>query len=143
MSKERPDHADADLVLKLYELRREAVMRKSRALVTAFLPKSWDELIAVTKPDHAMNAAFRQVSTYWEMAYGIAKHGIVHPEYFMENEGEGLLLFVKIEPHLVRYRQEVSALSFLNSEWVATKTERGRLLMELFRKRFGIAAAKA
>ena len=143
MSKERPDHGDADLVLKLYDLRREGVMRRSRELVTAFHPKSWEELIAVTKPDHALNAAFRQVGSYWEMVYGMAKHGIVHPEYFMENEGEGLILFVKLEPHLARYRQEVSALAFLNSEWVAVNTDRGRRLVELFRKRFGIAPAKA
>ena len=143
MSLERPDHADADLVLKLYDLRRETVMRESRAKLNAFQPKSFEELIAVTKPDHPLNVAFHQVSSYWEMAYALARFGIVHPEYFMENEGEGLLLYVKLEPWLARYRQEVSALAFLNSEWVATRTERGRLLMELFRKRFGVAAAKA
>jgi hypothetical protein len=137
MSKDRPDPADAELVVKLYDLRREAVMRQSRdAITTRFLPRRWEDVLAITKPDHPMNAAYRQVSTYWEMVYGMAKHGIVHPEYFMENEGEGLLLFVKIEPYLAQYRKEISALAFLNAEWVATNTDRGRKLMELFRKRF-------
>ena len=136
MSKERPDAADANLVIQMYELRREAVMRQSRDVLNAkFLPKSFEELVAITKPDHPMNAAWRQVSTYWEMAYGIVKHGIVHPEYFMESNGEGLLLYVRIEPYLQRMRQELSALSFLNAEWVATNTDRGRKLVELFRKR--------
>lgn len=143
MSKDRPDHADAELVIKLYDLRREKVMRDSRKQMLGFNPKSWEELIAVTKPEHALNTAWRQVGTYWEMTYAMAKHGIVHPEYFMENEGEGLITFVKVEPYLTRYRQEVSQLAFQNAEWVATNTDRGRKLVELFRKRFGIAPAKA
>lgn len=134
--KDRPDAADADLVLKLYDLRREAVMRQSRdAIVGKFMPRTFDELIAITKPDHPMNAAWRQVTTYWEMAYAMVKHGIVHPEYFMESAGEGLLVFAKVEPWLKRYREAVSQLAFLNAEWVTTNTDRGRLLLGLFRKR--------
>lgn len=139
MSKDRPDHADASLAFQLYDLRREEKMRRARDAMFAFHPKSWDELFAVTKWDHAQNWAWRQVTSYWEMVYATVKHGIVHPEYFMENVGEGLTLFVKIEPFLARYRQEISQLAFQNAEWVANNTERGRRLMELFRKRFGIA----
>ena len=59
--KEYPDHHDAELVLKLYELRREDVMRASRTLViSTFLPTSLEDVIAVTKGDHPLNAAFRQ-----------------------------------------------------------------------------------
>ena len=143
MSKERPDAEDANLVIKLYDLRREAVMRKSRDAIFGFNPKSAEEAIAVTKPDHPLNTAYRQVGSYWEMAYAMARHGIVHAEYFMENLGEGLILFVKMEPFLARFRQEVSPLAFQNAEWVATQTDRGRTVAGLFRKRFGIAPAKA
>jgi hypothetical protein len=143
MSKERPDATDAELVIKLYDLRREAVMRKSRDALFAFNPKSADEAIAITKPDHPLNREYRQVASYWEMVYGLVKHGIVHPEYFMENEGEGMILFVKLEPYLAKYRETVSKLAFTNAEWVAKNTDRGRLICELFRKRFGIAPAKA
>ncbi|MCE2903322.1 MAG: hypothetical protein ACK6DP_01210 [Gemmatimonas sp.] len=67
--KDDADHHDADLALTLYDLRREAVMRESRAaLVSKFLPASWDDVLAVTKPDHPLNAAFRQCATYWEKA---------------------------------------------------------------------------
>jgi hypothetical protein len=136
MSKERPDAADAELVLRAYELRRETVMRQSRdAIVARFLPRTYDELLAVTKPDHPHNAAWRQVSTYWEMVYGMVKHGIVNPEYFMESNGEGLLVFAKVEPHLAQYRKDVSPLAFQNAGWVATSTERGRKVLEIFRKR--------
>jgi hypothetical protein len=73
------------------------------------------------------------------MVYATVKHGIVHPEDCMETVGEGLILYVKVEPYLARYRQEISPLAFMNAEWVATNTDRGRKVVELFRKRFGIA----
>jgi len=137
MSKQQPDHGDAELALKCYDLRREAVMRASRdAIVAKFLPKSFDELIAITKPDHPMNPAWRQVTTYWEMVYAMVKHGVVHPEYFLESNGEGLLVFARVEEHLAEYRKATSQFAFLNAEWVTKNTERGRAILPLFRKRF-------
>ncbi|MDZ4773577.1 MAG: hypothetical protein SGI72_10630 [Planctomycetota bacterium] len=135
MSKELPDHHDADLVIKLYDLRREAVMRESRNAINTWVPKSWDELLEVTKPTHPMNAAWRQVSTYWEMVYSMGRHGIVHPEYFVENNAEGLLLFAKVAPHLERFRKELSPTAFKNAEWAATETAIGKQRSELFKKR--------
>ncbi|MCA2984318.1 MAG: hypothetical protein INH04_11215, partial [Gemmatimonas sp.] len=106
--KDYADHHDADLALKLYDLRREAVMRESRAaLVSRFLPARWDDVLAVTKPDHPLNAAFRQCATYWEMTYSMARHGVMHGEFLMGSSGEGLLLFTRIEPWLEQYRQHV------------------------------------
>ncbi len=134
--KDMPDHHDAELVLKLYELRRETVMRESRAqVITQFHPKSFDDVLAITKGDHPINAAFRQVSTFWEMTYSMARHGAIHGEFMMESCGEGLLLFSRIEPWLTEYRAQVSPVAFRNAEWVATNTETGRATAERFRKR--------
>ena len=136
MSKTTPDHNDAELVIKLYDLRREAVMRKSRDVMNAkFNPKTWDEFIAITKPEHPDNAAFRQVSTYWEMAYAMARHGIVNPEYFVESNREGMLLYTKVQPFIERFRTEVSPTAFRNAEWVATQTDTGRATFAMFEKR--------
>ena len=105
MSKDAPDHHDAHLVIKLYDLRREPVMRESRdALNAEYWPKNADEAVAVLSPDHPMNRAYRQVSTYWEMVYGMAKNGIVHTDYLLENTGEGMFLFAKVEPYLEAIR---------------------------------------
>ena len=137
MSKERPDHHDAEIVLKLYDLRREPVMRASRDVITAkFWPKSFDELIAITKPDHAMNAAWRQVTSYWEVAYSFVKHGAIHAELSMESLGEGLIPYVKVERWLPQYREQTSQLAFKNAEWIVANTERGKALLPLFKKRF-------
>jgi hypothetical protein len=134
--KEAPDHHDADLVLKIYDLRRESVMRESRSAINAkFWPRSAEEAIAVTAADHPLNVAFRQTSDYWEMVYGMARHGIIHPDFLVENNGEGLHLFARVEPYLAAFRQARSPRSFLNAEWVATNSAVGRALMESFRAR--------
>ncbi len=136
LKKDYPDHHDADLVLKLYELRRESVMRDSRRQLNAsFWPTSFDEVLAITKYDHPLNEAFRQCTTYWEMTYAMARHGVMHAEFMLESCGEGLLLYARIEPWLSEYRAKVSALGFRNAEWVANETEMGRVIMERFRKR--------
>jgi hypothetical protein len=134
--KEAPDHHDADLVLKIYDLRREPVMRESRTLINAkFWPRSAEEAIAVTANDHPLNVAFRQVSGYWEMVYGMARHGIVHADFLVENNGEGLFLFARVEPYLSAFRSAISPRAFRNAEWVAINCVAGKTLIESFRAR--------
>ena len=135
MSKEVPDHHDADLVLKLYDLRREAVMRESRAKMAQFLPRTWEEILAVTQPAHPSNAAWRQVGSYWEMAYGFARHHIVNPDFLIENTTEGLFLYAKVLPFLERFRKEVAPTAFRNAEWIATQCETGKQRLELVQAR--------
>ena len=135
-TKDYPDHHDAELVLRLYELRREPVMRESRHAITrTFWPASLDDVLAVVKPDHPLNAAFRQVGSYWEMAYGMAKHGVIHTDFLLESGAEGLFLFARVEPFLAEYRARVSPRAFANAEWVATHSELGQQMLATFRNR--------
>src|SRR5262249_6307106 len=123
MSRDTPDHHDAELVLRVYELRRDPVMRQSRhELLSTFWPRSYEDVTMLIKPTHPLNAAYRQVGSYWEMVYGIVRHGIVHPDFFMESNGEGLFLYARIAPYIEQYRAEVSPVAFRNAEWVATQT---------------------
>jgi hypothetical protein len=136
MAKAQPDAHDAELAFRAYDLRREGLMREARsALTSGFWPKTFEDVLAVQQGNHHLNAPFRQVSTYWEMVYGVVKHGIVHPEYFLESNGEGLYLFARVAPFLEKYRAEVSAVGFRNSEWVSRETAEGRRLFEVFTKR--------
>ncbi len=135
MPKDYPDHHDADLVLRLYELRREAVMRESRTKMSLWTPRTVDDILAITQPDHPSNSAFRQVAAYWEMAFGMARHGVIHPEFLVENSGEGLYFFARIEPFLVQLRQATSPRALMNAEWVSRNTEFGREFMPRFRAR--------
>ena len=131
-----PDHHDAELVLRLYELRREPVMRESRDAINAqFMPKSFEDVAAIAKSDHPLNRAYRQVNTYWELAYGLIKHGTLNADLAMESNGEGMLLFAKVYPFLDKIRTEINPRAFRNAEWVATQTEAGKVVFALFQKR--------
>lgn len=144
LKKDFPDHHDADLILKLYEMRREAVMRASRAAINAdFWPKSWEDVQAVTKLDHPLNAAWRQVTTYWEMVYGMAKHGVIHSDFMMESCNEGIFVYARIESYLPQLRA-LNPFAFRNAEWIVTNSERGKAVLELYRGRVqAILAARS
>jgi hypothetical protein len=143
LPKDLPDHHDAELILKAYELRREPVMREARqALTTNYWPLTVEEAVAPTGRDHPLNAAWRQVTGYWEMIYGMGRHGIVHADYLVENSGEGLFLYVRIEPFVKEIRAASSPRAFLNTEWAAQETEAGRQSMASLRSRFGLDARK-
>jgi len=135
MAKKKPSHSDAHLVLELYELRREAVMRESRRTIAAWYPRSFEDVLAITKLDHPANAAWRQVSSYFEMAFGFARHGIVPADFLAENTGEGFLLFAKIEPHLKAFRKEISPTAFRNAEWMVRKSRVAAERLALFKQR--------
>jgi hypothetical protein len=139
--KDYPDHHDADLVIKLYDLRREPTMRASRSAINGqFWPKSWEEASAVTRLDHPLNAAWRQTTTYWEMVYSMAKHGIINPEFLLESTSEGVYLFAKVEPYLAQLREQ-NANTMRNVEWITSNTEPGRKSLEHYRRRVATALA--
>jgi hypothetical protein len=136
MSKPAPDHHDAELVLKIYDLRREAVMRESRDAVNRdYWPRNEAEALAILQPEHPLNRAYRQTSTYWEMVYGMARHGVVHAEFLLESNGEGLFLFAKVQPYLAAIRKATSPRAFQKAEWISTEVDLGRTLLQMFRAR--------
>ena len=142
MPKTTPDHHDAELLIQVYDLRREAVMRASRgAIMRDFWPKAWADLEAVLKSEHPLNAAYRQTGTYWEMVYSMVRHGIVHPGFWLENNGEGMFLYVKVEPFLAQLRAAGQPMAFRNAEWVAKECPEGRPLYDRIKARVAQLAA--
>jgi hypothetical protein len=89
--------ADAEVILRLYELRREEALRKARRfMVFDFQPKTLEELRAVSrdvKSEH--NPSWRQVLSYWEMAASLVLRGAVDADLFLDSNGEGVLLYAK------------------------------------------------
>lgn len=94
--------ADAELILKLYELRTEAVMRQARAWVGGeFWPQSADEFFEVHRDSGSpRNAWLRQVVTYWEMAASLVLHGALSAELFVDCNSEPFFLLAKLTPLL-------------------------------------------
>jgi len=99
--------ADAEIILKLYELRRETVMRQARAWVIGeFWPTTAEEYFAVaTSPTDPHSPFVRQVVTYWEMAAALVLHGSVSAELFVDCNAEGFLLLAKFAPIVDDIRQ--------------------------------------
>lgn len=100
--------ADAEIILKLYQLRTEPVMREARAWVGgAFWPKTVEEFTAVAEnPKDPHNAYFRQVISYWEMAAAMVLHGALSAELFVDANGEGFFLLAKFAPILDAIREK-------------------------------------
>jgi len=135
--------ADGELILKLYDLRREPVMREARKdMIAKFVPKSWDEMSAVTKGDHPLNVAYRMVSSYWEMAASMARHGALHAELLAPNFGEGYIMFAKIEPYLPEMRK-TAPTAFSNTQWFVNSSKDAKQRYELMKKRVAGMTAKA
>jgi len=96
--------ADADLILKLYDLRREAVMREARNWFFSFNPTSAAEYMEAIMGEHSGH--LRMVITYWDMAASLVNNGAIDEQMFNDANGEHLFIFAKIEPILEELRQQ-------------------------------------
>jgi hypothetical protein len=99
------DHEDANLILKLYELRREAVMREARTwYATSFHPATAADVMAAL---HGPNSAYlRMLAGYWEMVAALVLHDTIDAELFYDTTGEYMFFFAKIEPFLEDMRKQ-------------------------------------
>ena len=105
-----PTTADAELIVKLYDLRREAELRKARNWFLGFWPDSADDILKIASALGTQeNAWLRQVGGYWEMAASFVLHGTLNRELFLEPSfcGEMFLFFGKIEPFLKDVREKM------------------------------------
>jgi hypothetical protein len=94
--------SDGELILKLYELRTETVMRQARAWITGeFWPKTAEEFfILQNDPGSEKSAWLRQVVTYWEMAASLVLHGALSADLFVDCNAEPFYILAKLAPIL-------------------------------------------
>lgn len=94
----------AELILKLYDLRREETMREARTWIISFFPESAQDILqAMIKAE--TSAYYRMVTTYWEMAASFVNHGAIDDEMFADANSEHFVVFSKIEPFLPELRE--------------------------------------
>lgn len=112
--------ADAEIILKLYELRREPVMREARAWIAAeFWPQTAEQYFAVaSNRSDPHNAFVRQVLSYWEMAAAMVLHGALSAELFVDCNNECFMLLAKFTPILEEVRQRNPGFMVKTSELV-------------------------
>lgn len=94
----------ADLLLKLYDLRRDPALRSARDwFVTRFHPTSAEEVFAMwTGPE---SAPYRMMTTYWEMAASFVTHGAIDAEMFHDANTEYVAVIAKLGPFLPELRR--------------------------------------
>jgi hypothetical protein len=122
---------DAEIILKLYELRREAEMRKARDYITnEFWPESFEGIwkeIGITGDKYRW---FRQVYAYWDMAAALVVYGAVDEDLFMATQVEMIYTFAKISPYIKNFRERMP--DFMQS--ITTLCERNAKARELLER---------
>ena len=108
----KPTIEDARLILELYDLRREAELRKARQwwLVT-FWPKSADDFVKVASAmGTEENNWIRQVGSYWGIAVSFVEHGVLSEKLFFQISfcGELYFIFAKVRPFLKEIREKMN-----------------------------------
>lgn len=136
----KPTAADAQLILQLYDLRREPEMRKARHWWGAeFFPQSADDFLKVAWTFPSLeNNWLRQVSGYWNIVASFVLQGVLNEELFLQPgfSGELFLIYAKIHPYVKELRKKLDDPEFFRTiEQVVTRTKWGRNRLEFMTKR--------
>jgi hypothetical protein len=114
MTKRSPTPAQAQLLLQLYDLRREEKMRKAREwFLQNYHPQTLDEANRLTPTGSDESAYARMVTTYWDQACALLNYGLLHEELFFETTGEFFAVFEQIRPILPEVRERYSYPPYL------------------------------
>jgi hypothetical protein len=102
----RATRADADLILKLYDLRREETMRKARRfMLEEFCAASGKEFYEKYPPGSDKNAWFRQTLSYWDMVAAFVKKGLLNAELLFETNAEFRIFWEKARATILNLRK--------------------------------------
>jgi len=98
----QPTYEQVDLMLKLYELRREPRLREARTwFVDHYSVSSPEEMLKKYPPGSTENTNIRMTISYWDMVASIVHRGLIDEEMFFENTGEIWLVWDRIRPALL------------------------------------------
>ena len=106
-------HEDADLILKLYDLRREPVMREARNWMFTFNPTSVQDVMEAMIGEHSGH--LRMVISYWDMACAMVTNGAIDEELFNQTNGEHIFVYMKIQPVIEGLRAMFDNQEFLKN----------------------------
>jgi hypothetical protein len=99
------NHEQVNLMLRLYDIRREPRLREAREwYVASFHPASAEEAMQQCPPGSTENAFMRMVISYWDMAANVVNRGLIDEEFFFENTGEQWLVWERLKPVIGAWR---------------------------------------
>lgn len=148
-----PTHEQVNLLLRLYELRREPRLREARSWFMDKLNVTTpEELMRTCPPGSEESASLRMTLSYWDMCAGIANRGLVDDEIFFENTGEQFVIWEKIKPVVPAFRAMFRNPLFLSQleehirrleAWREKRAPGANEAMREFMRQTGRLAAKA
>ncbi|NOT33081.1 MAG: hypothetical protein HOP12_02810 [Candidatus Eisenbacteria bacterium] len=104
----KPTHADAELLLHLYEVRREPELRRARAwFLTQFKPGEWAEIKALYLSHSDEDRWFRMTISYWEMVGTLVNRGAMNAELFFDHTGEDVVTWERCKSWIVAARADI------------------------------------
>ena len=123
---------NAQLLLQIYDLRREEKLRKARAwLIPSFAAGSLKEFLEMYPPGSEPNAYYRQVTTYWDMVAAIVNRGMIDEDLFFETTGEAMLTWLRVREVALQMREARKNPLHLRNLETLRKSRRSGLIRAL------------
>ena len=104
----KPTHADAELLLRLYEIRRDPELRRARQwFLKDFQPSGWEEIQARYLSHSDEDRWFRMTISYWEMVATLVNRGVLHDELFFDHTGEDIVTWERCKAWITDARADI------------------------------------
>ena len=136
---------DAELIIKLYDLRRDKTMRRARIfMIQHFFQQGVDDVKALfTDRKHPKyNAYFRMVTSYWDMAAAMVNHGAIDRDLFFDTNGEFFAIWAKIGDFITDLRAVFGPQFLVNLEKLIAAHPNGEQRIQMMKERFKQRAAQ-
>ncbi len=123
----KPTAQDADLILRLYELRREAEMRRARAfMISEFSAATWEEIRPHYLTGNELDRQFRMATSYWEMVAAFVNRGLIDEDLFFDTHGEDIVVWNKVKGLVEGARKHIRPTWLWNLERMARRHQAWR-----------------
>jgi hypothetical protein len=105
---------DVLAILKLYELRGEALMREARAwFFSEFAPQSGKDIVRLMLSGQRQSAFYRMVASHWEVAASFVNNGGIDERLFLEGNSEHVVVYAKLQPFLAEVREAIGEPDYM------------------------------
>ncbi len=144
MDRSVPTYEDAQLILKLYEIRRDEKLREARAWFGKFSPATIADVKAVSASAGPENAYYRMVTSYWDMAASFVVRGVLNADLFLDSGGEMIFVWSRVAHLVPQIRSELGTPGLLlNVEKVIQASPRAQERAATLQKRAAAAREQA
>jgi hypothetical protein len=109
-----PTYEQAELQLKIFDLRRESRLRQARDwFAKTYFAETLDEALRIAPMGTEAGTFYMMVVGYWDQACAYLNHGLLHEDLFFETNGEFFFVWERVKPTLQEGRQRFSNPLFL------------------------------